>query len=53
MYTITHYLDEQGRDLFANWLSGLRDMMAKVRIAKQTADIEMAKGLWADWQQRD
>jgi putative addiction module killer protein len=106
MYTITHYLDDKGHDLFADWLTGLRDLMAKVRIAKridrlglgnfgdckfvgdgvwelridhgpgyrvyytqagkqlllllvggdkrtQTADIDAAKGLWADWQQRD
>jgi putative addiction module killer protein len=106
MYTIMHYLDGQGHDRFADWLTGLRDMIAKVRIVKridrlglgnfgdckfvgdgvwelridhgpgyrvyytqagkqlllllvggdkrtQTADIETAKGLWADWQQRD
>jgi putative addiction module killer protein len=33
MYQLRHYVDSQGHDLFANWLSQLRDKQAQARIA--------------------
>ena len=46
MYQILHYLDDNGNDLYQNWLEGLRDRMAKVAIIKRVARIEV--GLFGD-----
>jgi len=39
MYELLHYQDEDGTDLFANWLNGL-------------ADIKRATKRWNEWQKR-
>ena len=46
MYQILHYLDNNGNDLYQDWLEGLRDRMAKVAIIKRVARIEV--GLFGD-----
>jgi len=33
MYTVYRYQTSEGRDVFGQWLSGLRDLKAKARIA--------------------
>jgi putative addiction module killer protein len=33
MYELRHYTDDEGNDLFAEWLNQLRDRHAKVRVA--------------------
>lgn len=33
MYELRHYLDPEGRDLFAQWLDGLKAQQAKARVA--------------------
>lgn len=40
MYQIIHYLDGNERDLYQDWLDGLRDRVAKVAIIKRIARVE-------------
>jgi putative component of toxin-antitoxin plasmid stabilization module len=32
---ILHYLTESGRDLYQNWLDGLKDMRARVAVQRR------------------
>lgn len=40
-YEIRHYQDENGHDLYQDWLKGLRDQVAKVAIIRRVARIEV------------
>jgi putative addiction module killer protein len=33
MFELRHYVDPQGRDVFGEWLDGLRDKQARARVA--------------------
>ncbi|MDP1612751.1 MAG: type II toxin-antitoxin system RelE/ParE family toxin [Sulfuritalea sp.] len=46
MHQIVHYLDENGNDLYQEWLNSLRDRVAKVAIIKRVARVEV--GLFGD-----
>ncbi len=46
MHEILHYLDENGNDLYQDWLIGIRDRSAKVAVIKRIARIEV--GLFGD-----
>jgi putative addiction module killer protein len=38
---ILHYLTAEGRDLFQNWLDGLRDMRARIAILRRVDRVAM------------
>ncbi len=40
MVETIHYLDENGNDLYQDWLDGLRDHVAKTAVIKRVARIE-------------
>ena len=40
MFTVRHYITEDERDLFQEWLKKLRDPMAKVQVIKRVGRIE-------------
>lgn len=40
MVEIIHYLDENGSDLYQDWLDGLRDRIAKIAVIKRVARVE-------------
>lgn len=40
MYEVRHYLTPEGTDLTQNWLSGLRDLVAKVALVKRLNRLE-------------
>lgn len=46
MFTVTHYLDEAGHDLYQDWLDALRDRVAKVAVIRRVARVEV--GLFGD-----
>lgn len=35
VYEIIHYLDENGNDLYQDWLDGLRDRIAKIAVIRR------------------
>ena len=58
---IRHYLTEDGRDVFLEWLRRVRDQVAKAQIVlflaggdkgSQDADIGRAVRYWQDWNKR-
>lgn len=40
MYCILHYLDEQGKDHYQDWLDALRDRQAKIAVIRRVARLE-------------
>ncbi len=46
MYEIRHYRDVAGRDRYQQWLDGLRDRQAKLRIVQRVN--RLATGLFGD-----
>ncbi len=46
MHEIIHYLDESERDVYQDWLDGLRDRIAKIAVIKRVARVEV--GLFGD-----
>jgi putative addiction module killer protein len=38
-YDIRHYVDENGHDLYQDWVKGLRDQVAKVAVMRRVARI--------------
>lgn len=40
MFTIRHYLTADGKDIFLDWLKGVRDPVAKVQIVKRVNRVE-------------
>lgn len=36
-YDIRHYIDDGGKDLYQNWLAGLRDRVAQVAVIRRVA----------------
>lgn len=61
MFELRHYIDHEGRDLFAPWLDGLKDRMALARVTARLARLEVGNfgdcravgaGVWelrVDW----
>ncbi len=61
MYALRHYVDADGRDLFVQWLNGLRDKQAQARVAVRLTRLEngnfgdckpVGDGVWelrVDW----
>lgn len=61
MYELRHYISSEGVDLFAQWLDGLRDRHAQIRIAARLVRLEngnfgdcrfVGDGVWelrVDW----
>ena len=45
-FEVMHYTDQNGRDLIANWLSGLRDQRAGARISARIERLVL--GLFGD-----
>jgi len=41
MYELRHYIDNEGRDLFAQWLDGLKDRTAQARVTARLARLEV------------
>ncbi len=46
MVEIIRYLDENGNDLYQDWLDGLPDRVAKIAVIKRVARVEA--GLFED-----
>ena len=46
MFEVIHYETEAGKDVFAEWIEGLRDQQAAARIAARLARV--ALGLFGD-----
>lgn len=46
MYTLLHFTDETGRDLFGQWLNDLADLRAQTRIAARL--IRLQNGNFGD-----
>jgi putative addiction module killer protein len=40
MYEVRHYLNDEGKDVFLEWLKRLRDPMAKVQVVKRVNRVE-------------
>lgn len=40
MFTIRHYVTADGKDIFLDWLKGIRDPVAKVQIVKRVNRVE-------------
>lgn len=40
MFTIRHYLTTDGKDIFLDWLKGVRDPVAKVQLVKRVNRVE-------------
>jgi putative addiction module killer protein len=45
-FQIFHYLAPGGRDLFQNWLDGMRDSIARVAVQRRVE--RMARGIFGD-----
>jgi putative addiction module killer protein len=45
-YELRHYVNRQGRDLFAHWLDGLKDSTARARVAARLT--RLANGNFGD-----
>jgi hypothetical protein len=43
MFTVRHYLSEEERDPFQEWLKKLRDPIAKIQVVKRVNRIEGGK----------
>ena len=41
MYKIRHYLTDEGKDIFADWLRQVRDPVAKVQVVKRVNRVEL------------
>lgn len=41
MYELRHYTDDDGRDLFAQWLDGLKDRTAQSRVTARLLRLEV------------
>ncbi len=40
MYEIRHYLTEEEKDIYVNWLKALRDSVAKIQIVRRVNRLE-------------
>ena len=40
MFTVRHYLTGDGKDVFLDWLKGVRDPLAKIQIVKRVNRVE-------------
>ena len=38
-YNVLHYVDESGKDLYQDWMMGLRDQVAKVAVVRRVARV--------------